>query len=126
MTETGATQPVLDMRLSDDGRAIALTRDRISDSDWQSIAVMVAETLPKAGLPLLVGADQIVGRAHTLQQILGRIGARLHTDGTVRSLLGRLREDKKAVTSLLAATPPPRIAPEPADGAHRLTRTLRD
>lgn len=121
-----ASQPVLGMRLSDDGRAIALTREGISDTDWRNIAVMVAETLPRSGLPLLVGADKIVARANTLQQILTRLNARLVTDDAVRALLGRLRQDKQTVTNLLAATPTERPAPDELNGSHRMTRTLRD
>lgn len=121
-----ASQPVLHMRMSEDGRSIAFTRTGIPDTEWSSIGAMVAETLPRPGQPLIVTADQLVARAHLLRQTLGRLHGRLDLAPEVEALLRRLRSDQQVVHALFTGDEPVRPHPDPRSYDHSLTRTLRD
>lgn len=114
------------MRLSDDGRAIALERVGIPDSDWATIGVTLAESLPRPGRPILVTADQLVARAYRITQILRALRGRLVTDDAVRDVLTRLREDSATSAALLNGGSAGRELPEIDQAARRLTRTLRE
>lgn len=125
MSADTGTGPVVRMRMSDEGRGIALTQENLPESVWSNISVLVAGALPRPGIPVLVSADQLVSRAASLQAALRRASARLSVDDGVRDLLARLRDDQAGVSALLNATAETRPIPDPASDGRHLTRELR-
>lgn len=126
MTGDTSVRPSLHMRMDRAQSTIRLTRTNITDQDWATIAISVTDSLPRDGQPLHATAEQVVSRAQSLRGKLKSLGASLDADSEVQALLRRLLSDQGAVDDLVRGQSAHRPVPEPAVGAHQMTRALKD